>query len=364
MRFWTLLWLSLKAQALIIYLAAGWLLVQMSLALLYPKMNTIPALDVAIAVISTLMILLLALVCQQFAVMAIHQRPKRPIQQLLRNLRTLLTNERVMTLGLPAFLSLMIFIIAFSNIKANIPVLAPFTWDRTLDHFDMVLHFGRRPWEWLQPVLGHWPVTLVIGFGYGLWFVVMFGVWVYYAFLTPPGVQRTRFFLAFILVWGIGGNILAIAFSSAGPCFFGAGHLNFAPDPYAPLLSYLRSANETVPIWALPLQEGLWKLYLAGSPDGSLSAMPSVHNATALLFALASTGWPRWVRAFLWGFVAVIFLGSVHLGWHYAVDGYVGWAVTLAVWFISGKLAKRWEDTQAARHFRRLWQEQGAPLSV
>ena len=364
MRFWTLLWLSLKAQALIIYLAFGWLLLQMGLTLFFPAMKTIPVLDAAASAFFTLLILLFAIICYQFAAMALYQRPERPIRQLLQNLAALLSNAQAMALGIPAFVSLIIFIIAFSNVKANIPVIAPFSWDRTLDHLDLVLHFGRRPWEWLQPAVGYWPITLIISFGYGLWFVVMFTVWVHYAFLTPPGVKRTRFFLAFILVWAIGGNIVAIAFSSAGPCYFGAGHLNFSPDPYAPLLSYLRTANETAPVWALPLQDGLWQLYLAGSPDGSLSAMPSVHNATALLFALASRGWPRWVRAFLWSFIPVIFLGSIHLAWHYAVDGYMGWAVTLAAWFAAGKMAKRWEEGAQAQRFRQAWGEQGSPLSA
>jgi hypothetical protein len=36
------------------------------------------------------------------------------------------------------------------------------------------------------------------------------------------------------------------------------------------------------------------------------------------------------------GFCAVILFGSVHLGWHYAVDGYFSIIATVAIWKIVG----------------------------
>lgn len=37
----------------------------------------------------------------------------------------------------------------------------------------------------------------------------------------------------------------------------------------------------------------------------------------------------------------VIMIGSVHLGWHYALDGYVGALGTVVVWWLVGQLLKR-----------------------
>jgi hypothetical protein len=34
-------------------------------------------------------------------------------------------------------------------------------------------------------------------------------------------------------------------------------------------------------------------------------------------------------------------IGSVHLGWHYALDGYVGAACALVIWFAVGWLLDR-----------------------
>lgn len=361
-RFGTLLWQSMLAQAPLLTIAFAFLAVQMVLGVLHPEMKLPAGHSVLLVLFSTLLTLGLVLVAYLFVRMAMTERPKHPAVQLLRSIGCFLHDRRRMALGLPALASLVVFIYAFSNVKGNIPVLRPFAWDTTFDRWDALLHLGRRPWEWLQPLLGYWPVTFVVNVLYNLWFVVMFGVWLHSAFMAAPGIPRTRFFLAFMLLWMIGGGLLATVLSSAGPCFYGAGHLGLSPDPYAPLMSYLRDADRIVPIWALDVQAGLWRLHVKGAAEASISAMPSMHNGSALLFALASRGWWPGIRRFLWAYVAVIFAGSVHLGYHYAIDGYVAWGLTLAIWWAAAPLARRWERTSVAQRFRGTFAESPASL--
>jgi hypothetical protein len=38
---------------------------------------------------------------------------------------------------------------------------------------------------------------------------------------------------------------------------------------------------------------------------------------------------------------AVILVGSVHLGWHYAIDGYAAIVGTLVIWCGVGKMIRR-----------------------
>jgi hypothetical protein len=64
--------------------------------------------------------------------------------------------------------------------------------------------------------------------------------------------------------------------------------------------------------------------------------MPSLHVAMACWLALTiRRGLPRmqWLG---WTYLALIWLGSVHLGWHYVSDGAVGIAGMLAIWRLAG----------------------------
>lgn len=352
--------LGFRAQTPVLVLALAYLGIQLLLAALFPPMTTASPQTVFLAVISMVLGLLFFLViilsAYLFIIMAVYERPKRPTVHLIRRMAAVIRSPRNLASGLPIFVSTLILVYAFSRIKGSIPFIAPFSWDMTLDHLDLVLHFGRRPWEWLHPILGHWPVTFVISVIYNLWFAVMYGVWLHYAFMERPGMQRTRYFLTFVLLWMVAGSLLALLLSSAGPCFYGEGRLGLSPDPYAPLVTYLHAVNEIVPIWALSIQDMLWKLHLSNLMESSISAMPSLHNATSLLFVLASRGWPRWVRALLVAHCAVVFIGSVHLAWHYAVDSYVGWAVTILLWWLMAPVARWWESRPAARRFQHAYQ--------
>src|SRR3546814_20498821 len=71
--------------------------------------------------------------------------------------------------------------------------------------------------------------------------------------------------------------------------------------------------------------------------------MPSVHNGLAALFAIAAFRLWRplgWVVA---AYAALLWVGSIHLGWHYAIDGMVSIALTFALWQVTGRIADRLE---------------------
>ena len=252
--------------------------------------------------------------------------------------------------GLPMVMIMMVFMYVFANLKAAIPVLNPLSWDIYFSHLDEVLHFGTQPWVWLQPLLGYAPITFLININYNLWFLVTWMMWVHFAFADRPSELRTRFFLSFFAMWIFIGGVLAIWFSSGGPCFY--GRLGFTPDPYADLMAYLRGVNEVVPIWALPVQDELWQGYVDNSVIvRGISAMPSMHNGSALLFALAGYQVSRFAGHLLTAHAILIFIGSIHLGWHYAVDSYLAWMLTLAIWFAMAPVSRWWHGTAAQGDF-------------
>jgi membrane-associated phospholipid phosphatase len=91
---------------------------------------------------------------------------------------------------------------------------------------------------------------------------------------------------------------------------------------------------------AVPLQQTLWADYVSSGDmlGGGVSAFPSMHVAMAITIALAASRLHRWLGALLWLFAFFIQIGSVHLGWHYAVDGYASTLLALLFWKISAKL--------------------------
>lgn len=349
-RWWSLLRKSIGAHAIFLAIAVGYLLVYKAADALVPAMAAKSGIEVVAGILFfSIPMALFALLIFKFVELAVYEKPDRALPALWRNFSAVLKDRRAMANGLPMFAALVIFMYVFTMVKANISVLQPFAWDQTFDDWDRILHFGYRPWELLQPIVGYLPVTLVLNFNYNFWFVVMNLFWVYYAFLREPGAERTRYYLAFMAIWIVGGGVMAVLLSSAGPCFF--SRLGLSPDPYAGLMAYLNQANEQVPIWAVGTQAMLWDYRLEGSAFGGVSAMPSMHNATALLFVLASAGKPPWVRRLLIVHAVLIFVGSIHLGWHYASDAYVAWALTLALWWAAGHAARWWHEGEAQRAF-------------
>lgn len=274
-----------------------------------------------------------------FYVMAVH-RPRRPTLAILADLKGYFTWERVFA-ALPLLILIPVFFSLFTTAKNMIPVIHPFDWDPAFARFEAWLHFGRQPWEWLMPVLGFSVVTMAVSFFYKLWFIVKFFVMYWQAFSVTRPALRERFFIALLGIWIVNGTLLALYFSSAGPCYYGLLHPELA-NPFAGLMDYLYAANAEKAVFDLPAQEFLWKAYQGHAPVAfsGISAMPSMHVSLACLFLLL--GWHyRWPqRLFFTLFLLMTMIGSVHLGWHYAIDGYLSILTTLPVWWASGLIVK------------------------
>ncbi|MDP1701142.1 MAG: phosphatase PAP2 family protein [Aestuariivirga sp.] len=237
-----------------------------------------------------------------------------------------------------AFLFMTLYMVGFSFIKKAIPLAVPFSWDETFMRWDQVLHFGRHPYEWLAPLLNLPWVTFLINANYNIWFFVMFTCWYWQGFAARDSALRMRFLLGFTLTWFIGTSVLGTIFSSVGPCFY--GRLLPGVDPYAPLMAWLNEVNQNHTIFALTAMNELWKNYETGTGlINGISAMPSMHVGASILFAiLGFSSGKKWLGYLMSAFAFLIFIGSIHLGWHYAIDGYAGAAVAIVCWWMAGKI--------------------------
>jgi hypothetical protein len=264
-------------------------------------------------------------------------KPESPVSQLKADIDGLLRKPAPFILALPLLAAMVIFNKGMLELKPMIPVLKPFSFDKTMIDWDRALHFGYDPWVLLHPLLGYDIVTFIVNMIYNLWFLVLFGTFMWFGFARKASALRTQFFLSYMLCWWLGGGLLALYFSSAGPVYYGL--LGNSPDPFAPLLSYLHGVDGRIPILALDTQQLLWDGYQGKVKPIGISAFPSMHNASAVLFALAAWRLNRTAGIWFTIYAFVILLGSVHLGWHYAVDGYAAVVIALACWWLSGFIA-------------------------
>jgi hypothetical protein len=239
--------------------------------------------------------------------------------------------------ALHAFLFMSTYMVGYSFIKKAIPAAQPFAWDQTFLAWDQAIHFGQHPFQ-LLAFLNVPAVTFLLNVNYNIWFFVMFSLWFWQGFSGQDSKLRLHFLLGFTLTWFLGTCILGTLLSSVGPCFY--GRLVPGADPFAPALDWLRTANGHYPIWSLRVMDELWKNYETGvGLVNGISAMPSMHVGTSVLFAIMGfASGKRWLGILLSLFAALIMLGSVHLAWHYAIDGYVGAAIAIFGWWLAGRL--------------------------
>ena len=238
--------------------------------------------------------------------------------------------------GLPLLLCMTLMFSAFTSYKAAISKIVPFYADPYAVSLDLMIH-GTDPWRLLQPFIGFPVVTEAINFFYNLWFFVMYAALSLGVFMLVDERLRSQYLAAFILSWSLIGGLAATLFSSAGPCYYSAF---YAGDPFAELFAYLDHAKNIYPVVARNAQAMLlekYKLNQMGLGAG-ISAIPSMHIAVVVLNGIflfkinRLAGWAAWI------FAVIIFVGSVHLGWHYAVDGYAAALLVVIIWFAAGKL--------------------------
>jgi hypothetical protein len=267
-------------------------------------------------------------------------KPPSPIRAIAGDVKRIAVSPARLANGLPVLVAMILFNKAVFELKPAIPLIKPFSWDEAFMKLDRALHFGADPWVILQPLLGHDAITFAFNLVYNFWFLALFGLWFWFGFKPDAGLLRLRFFISYMIGWFLGGGVLALYFSSAGPCYYSL--IGLAPDPFQPLMSYLYDVNTRLPIWALDAQRLLWDGYSGklAQPIG-ISAFPSMHNTMATIFALVGWRMHKSLGIIFTTYATLILIGSVHLGWHYAVDGYAGIAIALAAWWVAAPLS-RW----------------------
>lgn len=275
---------------------------------------------------------LIAILCLIFFRVA--QFARRRIDHPLRRVgQEILNTERLVALSIPV-VAAPLFLAGFTTVKSSMVNIVGFRWDPFLTDVDHAV-FGVDPWIITHRLFSS--ITPALDWLYASWAIVLVGAQVGVALLCRPATNA-RFHFAMFSTWLLGGIVLAYCLSSAGPCF-----ADLISADLAHRFSGLRAAFETE-------NSGRSIVFLAQdylrsshashviSRGSGISAMPSMHVAATAIYVFAAWSVPvlRWVAV---AFSLLIWIGSIHFGLHYAMDGVVGYAVAGLCWAVSGSWA-------------------------
>jgi hypothetical protein len=263
-------------------------------------------------------------VCAQPLRLILKRHPS-PTRQLIEDARA---NWPKLLWAGAIYLSLALTLEAFSGIKKSIPSLMPFYLDPFLIELDRVLFFGTDPWRITHAVFG-WATQPIVWL-YNAWHFVHIGLAVWVAFSLDE-IAKIRFTLLLQFIWVVLGGGAALLMSSVGPVMVGDF---FADRSFDPLLVTLQERAPSV----IAIKDALIATMDNPLLISGISAMPSIHVAISVAAALWLQRYRLKLLAFVgWAYAAVIYVGSIHLGWHYATDGLFSAPAVLLVWWLAGK---------------------------
>ena len=270
---------------------------------------------------------------------------KTLVSRIARDINSHILNTYNLVSVLLVVIAFPLIVSSLTILKTLLPFIVPYYLDTFFMELDKALHFDMAPWKIIQPLVGHPYVTFSINVVYNFWFFMQLFVVIWQMFSLNRPRLRMQFLISYVLVWAVLGSLLAILLASAGPCFYSS--ITNLPDPYIPLFQYLHSVNDLLAdnelsLWALDAQSYLWKHFVESTIGlgSGISAMPSLHVSVAVLLALVGWQANRGLGIFLSLYAFMILIGSVHLGWHYAIDGYASIIGTFVIWKFSGYLVR------------------------
>jgi hypothetical protein len=252
------------------------------------------------------------------------ERPAKPVRFLVT---AAMENRERIVIAVLGSLLLAVGSAAFGSLKAGIPQVVPFWFDLPESRFEDWL-FGGHPAvlidpriPWILPFLDRIYATFV-----GTHLLAVLGV-----LASKPSLQKSRAIIALSLAWLVMGIFAAYLCSSVGPIFYDrvyGGH------KYAELTEILR---QHAPITTFTAN-ALWTIqqdHVALIANG-ISAFPSMHVTVTCWLALVLS---RTRFAILgWTYLALIWIGSILLGWHWGVGGVAGAIGMMGLWKIAPKL--------------------------
>lgn len=267
-------------------------------------------------------------------------------------------DDRLISMCLP-FLCFVPLIAAYNIFKVLYLPTVGFWAGLHIAQMERAMLGGQDAWRFTHALLPSPWTTQIVDLLYHVWFAPMVVGVAICSFAHPHSRLAWRYLTSFTLVWSVQGTLIAYLLPAAGPALRSIilpGASRF--DPLTALMEsqdQFLKAQGAVGLYSVHYQHALAALF--GQPSvvigGGVSAMPSMHVAMVVLFACAAwkLGRRLGIAATIYGLL--IWIGSVHLGWHYALDGVVACILTLATWVAVGHIPDLVEQGAASLRSRR-----------
>ena len=273
-------------------------------------------------------ILIYAVICTIYQLynMILYTKPKSPIRHLIESSASFARDYKRFSYFLFVLATFSTFATSFSINKGLIFQINGFKWDQALHNLDVWL-FGKPPFEYFSWMFNRQIFPLLLELCYQLWF------WVYYFTIAYVGHRfaccriSQIYLLSSVLTWFIGGNLIAIAVSSAGPIFIEIHQI----DDYANHLQKMSEALPYMESFAIGVKSALLEAFNNVSMS-SISAFPSMHVASTALIVLVCRGISQTLFNISLTFLIMIFLGSFILLWHFLIDSIAGLLLAITFW--------------------------------
>jgi hypothetical protein len=237
-----------------------------------------------------------------------------------------------------ALLALIVTVSCFSVYKAVAVGADGYGFDAMFIAWDRAIFGGRDPWTLTHALLPSPFAAKVIDFVYHPAFFPMVAGYITCIAAQGRPALRYTYMASYLVSFVVIGMVMANALHSAGPAYdgvlFGDG------TTFAPLLERLALQDEAAgPFASVFAQKYLLSLQQVNviGFGGGISAMPSMHIVLAALWMLAGWHLSRTLGIILTVYTAIIWFGSVHLGWHYFVDGLIALLVLGVIWYATGR---------------------------
>jgi hypothetical protein len=213
---------------------------------------------------------------------------------------------------------------SFRNLKSFVPFVNRHLWDGVLEDVDRVLWFGHDPAVVLHDVLGTGAAAHFLSFIYVAW-IVFVPASLAVALVWSRDVRAGSWYVTAVAVDWVLGVLTYFVVPTLGPVYA------------RPAMFEGLAETDVTGLQRVMMEERHDVLVNPFTTDAvqTIAAFASLHVGICVTMCLMAEllRLNRFLRVFLWVFLALTVVATVYLGWHYFVDALGGAVLGVAgVW--------------------------------